>query len=839
MREIDKIVSHIRSGETDRQRLGMEIEHFVFDENYRTIPFGELSGVIRTAASTKDWETMTEGPLTIGCRSKDYTVTLEPAGQFEISMKQCCRIEEIEAIYKEFRALFDPLLAEKGFAMVTCGVFPLVETGDMTAEELPLIEKQRYQIMNRYFQHTGSHGAYMMRATASTQISIDYSSEADCMRKVKLIEKLLPVLALITENPSTLGPGPEWKPYLLRMQIWNDVDPQRCTLLPGSLDPDYSYAGYADWVWRTPFILDDKNGVMTETGELSAAEYTDNMSETFVTHLLTMFFPDVRLKKYIEIRMGDSLPLSRMLGFAALIKGLMYSEKSLAALEGKLTHVTALDDIRSALREVMERGYRAEVYGAPMLEWIQYICGVAADALPDDEKHFIRKLYTLPVWEDLYRKQIVRIEDHRESGLKEITVKNASSLNYNGHVIDTMYLPKLFTKEETDLFENDMRLLSGIFKKIVRAYRKDASYRALFGFDPALEALILREKTYDEEIPVARADLFFDEETRTYRFCEFNTDGTSAMNEDLELRKALSHTKAFQEFSSSYGVSSFELFRSWCEAFLSDYREYARRTGRSLTPNIVIADFMEHATVPEFKVFRDCFIEMGCACEICDIRELTFDGTVCRTPSGMTVDAVYRRATTGDIMEHLGELDGFLAAVRADAFCLIGDLRTQIIHNKVLFRILSLPETAAFLTRREQVYIKSHVPATYLLTSEFIRTDKDLFDRILKEKDKWILKPEDSFSARGVYAGYELPEDEWHKILMENTDRNCILQEFCRPYRLPNISFEDEKPEWISASHLTGLFLYNGEFAGIYSRVSKTDMISTASKISLPTVVVS
>ncbi len=82
MREIDKIVTHIRSGETDRQRLGMEIEHFVFDENYRTIPFGELSGVIRTAAAANGWETMTEGPLTIGCRSKDYTVTLEPAGQF-------------------------------------------------------------------------------------------------------------------------------------------------------------------------------------------------------------------------------------------------------------------------------------------------------------------------------------------------------------------------------------------------------------------------------------------------------------------------------------------------------------------------------------------------------------------------------------------------------------------------------------------------------------------------------------------------------------------------------------------------------------------------------------
>ena len=839
MKEIDKIVQHIRSGETDRKRLGMEIEHFVFDENYRTIPFGELSDVIRTAAEENGWETMTEGPLTIGCRSEDYTVTLEPAGQFEISMKQCCRIEEIEAIYKNFRALFDPLLSARGFAMETCGVFPLVETGEMAADELPLIEKQRYQIMNRYFRHTGDHGAYMMRATASTQISIDYSSEEDCMRKVRLIEKLLPVLSLITENPSTLGPGPEWKPHLLRMQIWNDVDPQRCTLLPGSLDPDYSYAGYAQWVWTTPFILDDKNGVMTETGELSASEYTDNMSETFVTHLLTMFFPDVRLKKYIEIRMGDSLPLSRMLGFAALIKGLMYNEKSLAVLEEKLAGVTALDDIRCAMAEVMDHGYRAEVYDVPMMEWIHLICDTAEAALPDDEKPFIRGLYTLPVWEDLYRKQIRKIEDHEEGGRKEIAVKNASSLNRGGHVIETMYLPKLFGTEEVELFKKDMRLLSGIFRKIVRAYREDASYRALFGFDPLLESLILREKTYEEEIPIARADLFFDEEKRTYRFCEFNTDGTSAMNEDLELRKAISHTKAFQEFSSRYSVSSFELFDSWCEAFLKDYGEFAQKTERAALPNIVIADFTEHATTPEFEVFRSRFTDLGCACEICDIRELSFDGQVCRTPSGMTVDAVYRRATTGDILEHNGELDDFIAAMRADAFCLIGDMRTQVIHNKVLFRILSLPETSAFLTRREQVYIKSHIPATYLLTSDLIRSRKDLYDAVLKDKDGWILKPEDSFSARGVYAGYELTDEEWKRVLEENTDRNCILQAFCRPYRLPNISFEDEEPDWIDARHLTGLFLYNGEFTGIYSRVSRTDMISTDSKISLPTIIVS
>ena len=149
--------------------------------------------------------------------------------------------------------------------------------------------------------------------------------------------------------------------------------------------------------------------------------------------------------------------------------------------------------------------------------------------------------------EQEYREIVEKDLKAHAASAKEISryIEN-STAKYHGRCVRTLYIPKLFTVKEVELFEELIQTLYGIFEKVMEQYRKDADYRKLFGFDERLERLILRKPAYDCSIPIARIDIFLNEETNDFSFCEFNTDGSSAMNEDRELNHAITLTKGYQ-----------------------------------------------------------------------------------------------------------------------------------------------------------------------------------------------------------------------------------------------------------------------------------------------------
>ena len=201
----------------------------------------------------------------------------------------------------------------------------------------------------------------------------------------------------------------------------------------------------------------------------------------------------------------------------------------------------------------------------------------------------------------------------------------------------------------------------------------------------------------------------------------------------------------------------------------------------------------------------------------------------------MRIDAIYRRALTCDIMENYDKVIPFINAVKNENVVLIGDFKTQIIHNKIVFKIMHSDMTKAFLTDEENEFIKMHIPYTVSLTNENVKKFN-----VLSNKDKWVIKPEDSYASRGFHAGVECKSnDEWEKAVLENIDNGYILQEFVKPYESENIDFlHEESPEYRNYSSITGLFVYNGKFKGIYSRIAKTSIISTQySEMSLPSLI--
>jgi glutathionylspermidine synthase len=305
-------------------------------------------------------------------------------------------------------------------------------------------------------------------------------------------------------------------------------------------------------------------------------------------------------------------------------------------------------------------------------------------------------------------------------------------------------------------------MLYGIFDKVISEYTHNPDFRKKFGFSRELEELILLRPQFKSNIPIARIDLFYNDETGEYKFCEFNTDGSSAMNEDRELNNALKLTEGYRIFSERYCLETSEFFDSWVNCLNVIYNDYLTGKGeeQSKKPFVVITDFLEGGTTSEFEVFKSAFEKNGYQCEICDIRNFSYTDGKLLTPSGNTVDAIYRRAVTNDIMQHYADVQPLINAVKDNNVCLVGGFRTQLAHNKILFEILWDKDVWNIFTADEVNYIKARIPFTTLLTdAEIAKND------VIKNKDKWIIKPQDSYASRGFFSGAACTDEEWTKAV--------------------------------------------------------------------------
>ena len=837
---IQKIVTYITAGANDRQRLGLELEHLIYNDEYQVIPYEQMVACLEQLMQKNSGKPyMLDGKL-LGVEADGYALSLEPGCQLEISIEPLEDVDEIRRIYDSFRAIADPIFAACGYQLHEGAVLPFIASGEQSVEGIELLPKERYRVMDAHFKQSGTCGAYMMRASASTQVSVDFSDETDALRKVRILEKLAPLIMLLTEQRDGIPFSERWQPHLIRSQIWRDVDPVRCGYLPDSLSEDYSLEAYAEHIYHADSILIREDGVLYPTQGKSAAQWYGERPLEDVDYLLSMYFPHVRIKKYIEYRIADSMPIEDAVDYAALIRTMVYNEEVLCALERLFADVRTIQQLEAAEAAVIADGWDAVIYGRPVLEWLDELFACIAARVSDaQELKRIHRMRPLPLLEYQYH-AIIRgneaLHAPEDRGIKDYL--NQSTAKYHNRVVGTLYVPKLFTHRQTRLFDRLIRELYGIFDQVIAHYIADADYRALFGFPKELEELILQQPLYTRNIPMSRIDLFLNEQTGEFKFCEFNTDGASAMNEDRELNVAFARSLAYQEFAKTHECHTYELFDSWVDEALQIYREYAHDA--QALPRVAIVDFLENATINEFYIFKESFERQGCAVTVCDMRDLRFDGERCYTEEFGTVDLVYRRAVTSDIMSHMEDAQEFLRAFRSGALCVLGDFRTQIVHNKILYKILHMDETMRFLTASERAFVRAHIPLTMSLHELFDGKHEALRGKVMNEKDGWIIKPEDSYGSKGVHAGVELDStEEWQQAVLAAKDLPYVLQEFCTPYRLDNIVFRPDGWRWTDTSNLTGLFVYNGQFRGIYSRISYEQVISTQyNEMSLPTIIV-
>ena len=402
----DSIVRYIRDGESVSHGLGLEIEHFVVNDAGVQIEFHEVSSIIEKMAGILNAKIIYMDGYPVGYVTDDYSITLEPACQFEISINPYSDIETIKSIYEDFVTLWTPVLKARGYHLETKGNLPLVEQGVIDPDDIALSPKKRYKYMDSYFRHSGRYGKYMMRASASTQVSVDFRSEEDMARKLNILQKISPVLMIAMENKtdpdSTLKEHPD-KPHLFRIQEWDDLDPSRTGFYPHSLEDGFGYDSVADTILHTPLILLTDDGVTTDVGSETAEELFARglireetlditRERSLIEHFISMGFFHYRVKKYIEIRVADSVPLDRALGYVAILKGIVYSDDNLSALEKELADVDTAEKIQQAVEDIERDGYNAVVYGRKATEWAAHLYELALDKLPDTDKEYLENV---------------------------------------------------------------------------------------------------------------------------------------------------------------------------------------------------------------------------------------------------------------------------------------------------------------------------------------------------------------------------------------------------------------------------------------------------------------
>ncbi|AXK73469.1 glutamate--cysteine ligase [Lysobacter sp. TY2-98] len=332
---VDYLASGVRPPED--WRIGTEHEKFGFrSDDLRAPTFDGDRGIeaLLKGLTRFGWAPVEENGRVIALSRDGASVSLEPAGQLELSgaalldLHETCR--ETGTHLREVREVADPM----GLGFLGMGFQP-----KWRRDEMPWMPKGRYKIMREYMPKVGSLGLDMMTRTCTVQVNLDVASEADMVKKFRVSLALQPIAtALFADSPFTEGKPNGYLSY--RSHIWTDTDADRTGLLDFVFDDGFGYERYVDYLLDVPMYFVYRDGTYIDASGQSFRDYLDGKLPAYPGNRPTLkdwadhsttAFPEVRLKKYLEMRGADSGPWNRICALPAFWVGLLYDDAALDA----------------------------------------------------------------------------------------------------------------------------------------------------------------------------------------------------------------------------------------------------------------------------------------------------------------------------------------------------------------------------------------------------------------------------------------------------------------------------------------------------------------------------
>ncbi len=337
-----QLITHFEKGAKAKSDflIGAEHEKFVLDATTNApVPYEGPNGIralLETMKQRFGYNAVMEGDYIIGLTRGRESVSLEPAGQFELSGAPLPDLHQVSDELDKHIAEAQDVAETLGLKFLPIGYHPTLRNADM-----PWMPKGRYAIMRNYMPKVGTRGLDMMQLCCTTQVNLDYESEADMVRKMQVALKLQPIASALfacspfKEGKQATGPSN-------RCAVWLDVDPARQGIQDFMLTPSFGYERYVDYALDVPMYFVLRNGKYIDCagqsfrdfikGKLPALPGEKPIMSDWYDHLTTIF-TDVRLKTYLEMRGADVGPVSMIKALPAFWTGLLYDSTSLSHAE--------------------------------------------------------------------------------------------------------------------------------------------------------------------------------------------------------------------------------------------------------------------------------------------------------------------------------------------------------------------------------------------------------------------------------------------------------------------------------------------------------------------------
>ena len=391
---IEDIISYYKKGESDKETLGLEYERISIDKNsFLQADFNNLFEIIKNFSLLNNFELIYDNETVIGAKNKEGgSLSLEPGGQFEISLEPKSDLSEIVFLLDNYIKQLDILGDRFDTKFLSIGNNP-----KLTFENIKILQKRRYLLMADYLVKRGELAPVMMRETAGVQVNIDYKNELDALRKIKAAALMSPFLTgFFANSPFRNNKLTEFKS--VRANAWKYTGSDRCNLFYKNIidEPKNLYEQYANYILGVPMIFIERNNeYIYIEGKISFREFMENgylnYRATMDDYLLhqSLCFPDVRLKNCIEIRNHDSQNPEVAVAIAGIYKGVLYNN-------------CAIDEILEFLSPLNSKSL--ENYGfLAAKEGVNY----EVDELKMNASSVVKKIlylaqYNLPVHEQKY-----------------------------------------------------------------------------------------------------------------------------------------------------------------------------------------------------------------------------------------------------------------------------------------------------------------------------------------------------------------------------------------------------------------------------------------------------
>jgi glutamate--cysteine ligase len=389
---LDDLVAYLAAGNKPREkwRIGTEHEKFPFyvDGN-APVPYGGANGIrsiLEGMQQKLGWDPILDDGRIIGLvePTGQGAISLEPGGQFELSgapletIHQTCR--EGNAHLAQVREIAEPL----GIRFLGLGGSP-----KWTLSETPKMPKSRYEIMTRYMPKVGTQGLDMMYRTCTIQVNLDFESETDMRRKMQVSLKLQPLAtALFANSPFTDSRPNGFQSW--RGDIWRDTDNQRSGLKEFCFSPEFGFADYVEWALDVPMYFVIRDGRYHDMTHMTFRQFMAGAARSeipdglptlgdWANHLSTLF-PDVRLKRFLEMRGADGGPWRRICALPAFWVGLLYDAVALDEAEA-MTASWSYDEVAVMRDAVPAQGISTPFRNTTLREVARDVLAVARNGL--------------------------------------------------------------------------------------------------------------------------------------------------------------------------------------------------------------------------------------------------------------------------------------------------------------------------------------------------------------------------------------------------------------------------------------------------------------------------